>query len=227
MSRTDDILCNRWVGRKINRLVSHLERLLLSYYKDKKLSLLLKQLMKEDKLFLFKPSELAVIYGIAKAQVHVDGAFAEVGVYNGSSARIICEAKQEKELYLFDTFEGLPEVSACDSRFQKGMFCGNEAQVKQRLEKFSNVHTIKGFFPSTGSCVEDKNFAFVHLDVDTYESTKTALAFFYPRMSVYGVILTHDYAQAVGVKRAFDEYFEDKQEHIAELHLTQAMIIKQ
>ena len=34
---------------------------------------------------------------------------AEVGVYQGVSAKLICEAKGDKELHLFDTFEGLPD----------------------------------------------------------------------------------------------------------------------
>ena len=39
---------------------------------------------------------------------------AEVGVYQGVSAKLICEAKGDKELHVFDTFEGLPDKSGTD-----------------------------------------------------------------------------------------------------------------
>lgn len=41
-----------------------------------------------------------------------------------------------------------------------------------------------------------------------------------------GIILTHDYSQARGVNKAFNEFFKNKAEEIIELSLTQAMIIK-
>ena len=53
-----------------------------------------------------------LIYSLAKAQSKRPGDFAEVGVYQGGSARVICEAKGSKRLRLFDTFSGLPEDSS-------------------------------------------------------------------------------------------------------------------
>ena len=41
----------------------------------------------------------------------VRGAFAEVGVYKGETARIIHEMDPSRSLHLFDTFEGLPPAS--------------------------------------------------------------------------------------------------------------------
>ena len=39
-----------------------------------------------------------------KATRKLSGDIAEVGVYRGGSAMIICEAKGNKKLHLFDTF---------------------------------------------------------------------------------------------------------------------------
>ena len=74
----------------------------------------------------------------------------------------------------------------------------------------------------------DKKFSFVHLDVDIYTSTLEALKFFYPRINRGGAILSHDYPGAVGVKKAFDEFFEDKPEIVIELPTGtgQALVIK-
>jgi len=72
-----------------------------------------------------------------------------------------------------------------------------------------------------------KKFAFVHLDVDLYQSTQDCLEWFYPRMSRGGVIVSHDYLSATqGVKRVFDEFFADKPEPILELSGSQCLVIK-
>ncbi|HEX6559984.1 MAG TPA: TylF/MycF/NovP-related O-methyltransferase, partial [Longimicrobiales bacterium] len=39
----------------------------------------------------------------------VPGALAEVGVFRGGTARVICDAKGDRPLHLFDTFAGLPQ----------------------------------------------------------------------------------------------------------------------
>ena len=39
---------------------------------------------------------------------HLEGDFAEAGVYTGNSAQVICAVKENKILHLFDTFKGLP-----------------------------------------------------------------------------------------------------------------------
>jgi len=41
----------------------------------------------------------------------IKGDIAEVGTYRGGSAKLICEAKEDKPLHLFDTFGGMPEIN--------------------------------------------------------------------------------------------------------------------
>jgi len=94
------------------------------------------------------------------------------------------------------------------------------------LEKYKNVHFYKGLFPATAGSVKDKKFSFINLDVDTYESTLNCLKFFYSRMNRCGVIISHDYISATGVRKAFDEFFKDKPEPIIELSGSQCLIVK-
>ena len=56
-------------------------------------------------------TEAAQLYNAVRDTVKVPGDIAEVGVYRGGSAKLICEAKGHKKLHLFDTFEGLPDLS--------------------------------------------------------------------------------------------------------------------
>lgn len=222
----DDRLCNTWIGQSIKRLFSHFSFFLMKYYKRRQDLTVITQVFKEERPFLFNPSELFMVQSLAKAQRSVEGEYAEVGVFKGASAKTICEVKEDKALHLFDTFEGMPDTDSLDSRFRRHMFTGKLESVKKRLEKYNNVHFYKGLFPSTATPVQDKKFSFVHLDVDIYQSTADCLEFFYSRMHSGGIILSHDFSQAAGVRQAFTEFFQDKPESIIELSITQCMVIK-
>jgi O-methyltransferase len=182
----------------------------------------------EEGTVLFKPSELFMIWSIAKAQRRLGGEYAEVGMFRGASAKIICEAKGENTLFHgFDTFEGLPRVGPLDPRFKTGMFRGNEEYVRRRLRLYPRAQLHKGLFPDdTGQAIVGRTFAFVHLDVDLYSSTKAALEAFYPQMLPGGIILSHDFSQCAGVRQAFDEFMTDKPDQLIELPCTQVMLIK-
>ncbi len=175
---------------------------------------------------LLTPLEAYTVFSTACSTRHLAGDAAELGVYNGSSARIILEAiGSEKALHLFDTFDGLPEVGKDDRLFHTGQFKVDLQRVKANLTGFNKVHFHVGYFPATAGPVADRSFSFVHLDADLYQSTLDGLRFFYPRMLRGGIILTHDYC-ADGPRRAFGEFFADKCETAIELPGNQAMIVK-
>ncbi len=100
--------------------------------------------------------------------------------------------------------------------------------MREYLSAYPNVTFHKGLFPAeTGPDVADKRFSFVNLDVDTYASTRDSLEFFYPRLMPGGILLSHDYAQAEGVRKAFEEVIGPKPESIIELPESQCMFVKQ
>jgi len=183
--------------------------------------------IKAEKKFLLRYAEAYNLYSIVKNTSKIPGDIAEIGTFNGASAKLISEIKGDKHLYVFDSFEGLPETRDFDdSKFSKGQFVSDFDIVKEYLSPYPNVHVYKGFFPQNNSeVIEDKKFSFVHLDVDLYDSTLDSLKFFYSRMSKGGCIITHDY-YAEGVYRAFNEFFQDKPEPIIEMHEDQALILK-
>lgn len=170
------------------------------------------------------------IWTLVHATNRLAGALAEVGVYRGGSARIICAAKGDSPFYLFDTFEGMPRVNkTTDGVFNAGDFYDtSDADVARYLSSYANVHLHKGFFPDSarGHPPETQTYRFVHLDVDIYESTLDCLRFFHPRMVRGGVILSHDYQRrdAPGVRKAFTEFFADKQEIVIPIWDTQCVV---
>ena len=188
---------------------------------------LIRAIKKADGLPLCRPSELYLIYSLAKAQGALAGEFAEVGVYQGSTAQLLCEIKGQRELHLFDTFQGLPTVEDADCHYSEGMFAAELEQVRKRLAHYGQVFFHAGLFPQTATAVTHTQFSFVHLDADLYQSTKDALEFFYPRLIPGGIILTHDHPTGQGVSRAFSEFLTHKPETLIQLPLAQGMIIKQ
>ena len=170
--------------------------------------------------------EAIQLYRCALNTKKIPGDIAEVGTFMGASAKILCEAESVRNIHLFDTFRGLPETSEVDSKYSIGDYTGSYEFVQKLLKPYKNVSIYKGFFPKSGELVKDKQFSLVNLDVDIYESTLSSLQFFYPRMSQGGIIISHDYNFAEGVKKAFDEFFADKPEPLIELTSTQVMITK-
>lgn len=203
---------------------------LLSFYKEKKVADLMKSI-KNEVFFEWPPYEAYMIYSITRSQRELDGDMAEVGVYQGGSAKIICDVKRNRKLFLFDTFKGLPELSDIDTLFGKKHWKKNQFNdtsleaVKDYLSSYENVQIIKGEFPKTADSIGDSKFSFVHLDVDLYRSTIECLKFFYPRLVKGGIILVHDYF-ADGIQKAFKEFQQSNKIQLIELTGSQCMIIK-
>lgn len=187
----------------------------------------IEQIKEKNEMFM-SDLDAYLICTIVEKTKKIEGDIAEVGVYKGGSAKLICQTTN-KLIHLFDTFEGLPDVGEYDSPilFHKGDYCCSLEIIKEYLKDYSNVSFYKGIFPYTAGPIKDKKFSFVHLDVDLYKSTIDSLEFFYPRMSRGGVILSHDYPTTKGVQKAFDEFFKDKTEIvISSFGTKQALVIK-
>lgn len=170
--------------------------------------------------------EAYMIRSAVLATAHVPGVLAEVGVFRGGTARVIGEAKGHRPLHLFDTFQGLPAPQAVDVGFAQGEYACSEDSVRAYLADIEAVHFHAGLFPATSAPVRDEQFSFVHLDVDLYQSTFDALTFFYPRMSVGAMLISHDYVQFPAVRRAFDDYFAGLHQPVIELCGNQCLVVK-
>jgi len=93
------------------------------------------------------------------------------------------------------------------------------SHAKQFLSRFNNVEFHDGWIPSRFSDVEDKNFSFVHIDVDLYQPTHDSIVFFYSRLSPGAIVVCDDYGFTTcpGATRAFDEFLSDKPEKMLAL----------
>jgi hypothetical protein len=170
-----------------------------------------------------------MIYQYARYSArHIPGDVAQLGVYRGGSAKIIAECFKNKnrKVYLFDTFEGLPEEV---EEGQAKLFSDTDfLEVQEYLKDYPDIEFRKGFFPDTAKDLSGKIFSFVYLDGDMYESIRDGLNFFYPKLSPGGIILVDDYGSPkwTGVKKAVRELAA--MENIEEIQTTwwQCLIIK-
>ncbi len=139
---------------------------------------------------------------------HLHGEIAEIGVYKGGTAYLIA-SNTHKQVHLFDTFEGMPEVNEHDLH-HKGDFADTSLEaVAGLLKDFSNIRLYKGLFPDTVTLdVKYASYSFVHIDVDIYQSVKDCLEFFSYRMVPGGIIVLDDYnaPSCPGAKLATDEF---------------------
>jgi len=170
----------------------------------------------------------------------IEGALVECGVERGKFELIwIAELKKRNEvrdIYLFDTFEGLTEPGVNDFTTQNAVLykMGKEqvhhnwASLKSRgmgwcacpLENVKNslestgypkdrLHYVKGDVMQT--LLDDKNIppkiACLRLDTDWYESSKVELERLYDSVVKNGVIIFDDYYHWDGQRKATDEFF--------------------
>jgi hypothetical protein len=142
----------------------------------------------------------------------VAGDFAELGVWRGNSAAVLAHfaAQNDRHVFLFDTFTGFDTRDLCGvDEHRRVQFTETSIDAVRRTVG-NNAHTtyVPGFFPeSITSAAERATYAVVHVDCDLYAPTKAALEFFYPRMSLGGILFVHDYASGIwpGVTQAIDE----------------------
>jgi hypothetical protein len=215
-----------WIEQTYLNTISWIQFQFLGAHKSRDVVRLLKRARKGRKS-LMSAYELWIVHAYALAGSRLPGAMAEVGVYQGVSAKVICECKGNKELHLFDTFEGLPSNSRQDGNVHRvGQYTSSVESVTAFLEGYQNVHIHKGLFPDSTAGLAPKSYCFVNLDMDLYEGTLAGLEYFYPKMVPGGIILSHDYSVLAGVRQAFTEFMEDKPESLVEMPSTQCVLTK-
>ena len=165
----------------------------------------------------------------------IEGDIVECGVFKGANCRFICEylkstSQETKEIYLYDTFEGMPKASDIDTNtyskknyntYLKKTIKNNKLDNFYKYEKLDTVRKllfstnynkkkinfVKGLVEDTIPKIVPKKISLLILDTDYYKSTKHELEHLYPLVEKGGIIVIDDYGTWNGVKKAVDEYF--------------------
>ncbi|MFM1770159.1 MAG: hypothetical protein RJA22_2688 [Verrucomicrobiota bacterium] len=167
-------------------------------------------------------------------QNRIEGSLVECGVWRGGSSMLAALTLQDlgetsRDLYLFDTFEGMSEPTAKDVMFD-GTSADALLKTSERREDLDNywcvgslenvrrnmrstgypearLHFVKGKVEDTVPGQAPGQIALLRLDTDWYESTKHELEHLYPRLAPNGVLIIDDYGHWQGAREAVDEFF--------------------
>jgi O-methyltransferase len=173
---------------------------------------------------------------------NIDGDFVETGVWRGGLSAIflrkIIRNNLNKNLYLYDTFKGMPEPTAIDVKTTQDLgqmvelrahrkwintkdgefsdWCRASLDyVKDTLSQVTpdyEDHTffIKGKVENT--LLDSENLpdkiSILRLDTDWYTSTKIEMEVLYPKVVKNGYIIIDDYYHWRGCRKAVDEYLK-------------------
>ena len=188
-------------------------------------------------------AETDKIIEIARDCLRVAGDFVEMGCYKGDTSLLLAEVlvgKSEgegvegrsdlvavensvensvKKLWIYDSFEGLPEKGRFDESvlgvdFREGELMVTKREVKERFLRAGLMvpKIVKGWFEELTEVDLPEEIAFAFLDGDFYESIKCSLRLVGARMVDGGVIVVHDYNNPAlpGVMNAVDEWVESE-----------------
>ena len=165
-------------------------------------------------------AETKRILSLAKECLGVEGDFVEMGCYKGDTSLLLAEVIQEsvhsaKKLWIYDSFEGLPEKGGEDESvmgvdFKKGELPVTKREVKVRFLKAGLPVPVikKAWFADLTADDMPRQIAFAFLDGDFYQSIKDSLELVGPLMNDDGIVVIHDYSNPAlpGVRQAVDEW---------------------
>lgn len=165
------------------------------------------------------------------AKNKIAGDIAECGVWRGGSMMtvaltLLAHDDVSRELYLYDTFEGMSEPTEADVNLD-GLSA--QSHIAQTTEKWcyasiedvrenivstgypkDKIHLVKGKVEDTIPKTIPATLSLLRLDTDWYESTKHELIHLYPRLSREGILIIDDYGHWQGARRAVDEFFAEQ-----------------
>jgi hypothetical protein len=162
----------------------------------------------------------------------ISGDFVECGAWRGgntmAAARTLLHLGDcGRDLYLYDTFEGMPppddrdldpegrsaaEVLAADPKGPESMFwcVAGRTDVERAVlttgYPSERVRLVVGKVEETIPGVMPERIAVLRLDTDWYASTRHELVHLFPRLSQGGVLILDDYGYWKGARLAVDEF---------------------
>lgn len=157
---------------------------------------------------------------------NIPGDFIETGVWRGGIPILMRAYLRERQdrsrlVWVADSFQGLPtgwhQIKNPKDRWASllmkfvGQLAVSQNQVEDSFRTFGlldqQVRFLPGWFhQSLPTLAPDQKFSLIRLDGDYYESTKDALTYLYPLLSIGGFIIIDDYNLPFGCKKAVDGY---------------------
>ena len=167
------------------------------------------------------PHEIEII--LTKFQAVLDhnvaGDVVELGCYKGTTslflARLLKEYGSSKQLWLYDSFQGLPDKSAADDsrlgdNFQPGALKATKAEVVRNFAHANLPQPIikKAWFSDLAEDDVPDQICFAYFDGDYYDSIRDSFRVCEQGLAPGAVIVVDDYSNPSlpGAAKAVDEW---------------------
>lgn len=144
----------------------------------------------------------------------VPGDVVECGVWKGGMiAGIAHILGNQRQYWLFDSFEGLPPADLERDGYKATTLAGrcradeSYAQQAMQLAGIDSYTLVKGWFADTlPTATFDDGIALLRLDGDWYDSTTECLEQLYPKLNMGGSCIIDDYFYWPGCRQAVHDY---------------------
>jgi O-methyltransferase len=163
----------------------------------------------------------------------IPGDIVECGVWRGGSMQAVAltlvgVGVTDRELHLFDTYEGMPppteeDVRTRDGKAAEGLLAKHAQDA--RVWAYAGLDDVRAGMTETPypderihfhvGMVEDtipehapERIALLRLDTDWYNSTKHELEHLYDRLSPGGILIFDDYGDWEGARKATEEWLD-------------------
>lgn len=161
--------------------------------------------------------EVQVILRELAATRGVTGDVVEFGCYVGTTSVHLAEALRDTDakLWLYDSFEGLPEkrpedVSPAGEQFRTGELAATKKELVRNLKQAHVPMPIikKGWFSELTTHDMPTQISFAYLDGDYYDSVLQPLRLVWPRLVPGAIVVVDDYVNEAlpGAAKAVDEW---------------------
>jgi hypothetical protein len=180
----------------------------------------------------------------AHIALHVEGDFVECGVNAGFISSAIMHSLQwhtiPRRFYLIDTFSGpvLSQYSQAERQNAKldvatrameaGAYVIDLERVRANFAEWPNTAITQGVVPDVLETIPFEKIAFVHIDMNCALPERTALQFFWNRLSPGSVVLLDDYAYlgSDAQRKAMDDFVRQIGAKILSFPTGQGLIMK-
>ncbi len=170
---------------------------------------------------------------------HLSGDFVECGVWKGFCFAFLTDylsfADLDRHLYLFDTFEGIPEALNSEQR-SNDIYKAETADdpdaiynsVRNRFASVPNTHIVRGIVPDSFDQDCPEQIALLHLDMNSAASEIAALDALFDRIVPGGMIVFDDYGWTgyTAQRQAEDKFMRDRGHTILELPTGQGLVVR-
>lgn len=177
--------------------------------------------------------KMFVMYQLINLIRNLEGCVVEVGVFQGGTAKLFTRLMPNREIHLYDTFEGIPQIlneHDIPGHMWREFRNTSAEVVAEYVGCRDRVFIHKGIFPNTFNRddLHGRRVVFAHIDTDTYIGTKNGLEVIYPLLVNGGIVIIDDYKMEnfEGIEAAVKEFLQNRTEPICQFAIYQCFIIK-